>query len=209
MVPPPPENSLYNILFASLQLAAFLFCFCFWMWTNGARRPFHCHKFTSGKRQQSPFQHLCLQDNEYQTYEEGGGFEQEVAPEEENLGDEQEEAAEVSQVFEKQTVQYIGTLPFDFKVIIFLNEKLLNVALIPLNQKQIINVVFICPTRLKMKYYLKNYQRRNLMTTRKKMETLVVSASSRRERMPLSCAWLTRATSEGTSRKHSVGKVCF
>ncbi|XP_019739298.1 RNA-binding protein 33 isoform X2 [Hippocampus comes] len=46
-----------------------------------------------------------FQDNEYQTYEEGGGFEQEVAPEEENLGDEQEEAAEVSQVFQKQTVE--------------------------------------------------------------------------------------------------------
>ncbi|XP_049604967.1 RNA-binding protein 33 isoform X3 [Syngnathus scovelli] len=45
-----------------------------------------------------------FQDNEYQTYEDEEGVEQEVAPEEENLGDEQQAEAEGSQVFERQEV---------------------------------------------------------------------------------------------------------
>ncbi|XP_061613939.1 RNA-binding protein 33 [Phyllopteryx taeniolatus] len=45
------------------------------------------------------------QDNEYQTYEDEGGVEQEVAPEEENLGDEQQQGAEDSQVFETEEIE--------------------------------------------------------------------------------------------------------
>ncbi|XP_061121572.1 RNA-binding protein 33 isoform X2 [Syngnathus typhle] len=45
-----------------------------------------------------------FQDNEYQTYEDEEGVEQEVAPEEETLGDEQQAEAEGSQLFERQEV---------------------------------------------------------------------------------------------------------
>ncbi|XP_077365755.1 RNA-binding protein 33 isoform X2 [Festucalex cinctus] len=46
-----------------------------------------------------------FQDNEYQTYEDEGGVEQEVAPEQDNLGNEQQQASEVSQVLERQEVE--------------------------------------------------------------------------------------------------------
>ncbi|XP_061660864.1 RNA-binding protein 33 isoform X2 [Syngnathoides biaculeatus] len=46
-----------------------------------------------------------FQDNVYQTYEDGGGVEQEVAPEEENLGDKQPQAVEDSQVVETEEME--------------------------------------------------------------------------------------------------------